>query len=43
MSVTFTKAESMSWFIDSPVTGYSSDFLSFIFSTTLFSVISAVK
>ena len=43
VSVTVTKAEPMSWFIDSPVTAYSSDFLSFIFSTSLFSVISAVK
>ena len=43
MSVSATKAKSMSWFMDSPVTAYSSDVLNLIFSTSFFSVISAVK
>ena len=43
MSVTVTNSEEMSWFIDSPVTAYSRDFLNVTFSTSFFSVISAVK
>ena len=42
-SVTVTKAEPISWFMDSPVTVYSSDFLNLTFSTSFFSVISAVN
>ena len=43
MSVSVTKAKPMPWFIDNPVTAYSSDFLSFTFSNSFFSVTSAVK
>ena len=44
MSITDTKAEPMSWFMDSPVTtAYSGNFLNLAFSTFFFSVTSAVK
>ena len=43
MSVTESKAEPMSWFMGSPGTAYSSDFLNLRFSTSFFSVIFAVN
>ena len=41
--VSVTKAEPMSWFMDSPVTDYSSNFLNPTILASFFSVISAVK
>ena len=43
MSVSAIKAKSVFWFMGSPVTTYSGDVLNLIFSTSFFSVISAVK